>query len=190
MKTVIDSLYREVKSGADFGTVAQKASDDKSSAVNGGILPWFGSGSMMKDSVFKSAKGFHNVRFFRNDLQGKCDSLFYSDRDSVMRMYGLPVLWSDQQQISGEEIHVLINGLVGGLGVGHSKKESHQNASKMALKKLQEDEEFNEQVFLPKPEVSTDAEEAEVINESGDQTGELVSDPVVTTVQPEEQTTN
>lgn len=88
------------------------------------------------------------------------------------------------------QTHVLINGLVGGLGVGHSKKESHQNASKMALKKLQEDEEFNEQVFLPKPEVSTDTEEAEVINESEDQTGELVSDPVVTTVQPEEQTTN
>ncbi|MBP1639078.1 MAG: hypothetical protein H6Q17_661 [Bacteroidetes bacterium] len=61
--------------------------------------------AMMKDSVFNCAKGFHNVRFFRNDLQGKCDSLFYSDRDSVMRMYGVPVLWSDEQQISGEEIH-------------------------------------------------------------------------------------
>lgn len=61
--------------------------------------------SMLKDSTFNAAKGFHNVRFFRNDLQGKCDSLFYSARDSVMRMYGLPVLWSDEQQISGEEIH-------------------------------------------------------------------------------------
>jgi len=60
MKTVIDSLYREVKSGADFGTVAQKASDDKSSAVNGGILPWFGSGSMVKEfeeAAFALKKG-------------------------------------------------------------------------------------------------------------------------------------
>lgn len=62
--------------------------------------------SMLKDSVFNAAKAFHNVRFFRTDLQGKCDSLYYSARDSVMRMYGLPVLWSDDQQISGEEIHV------------------------------------------------------------------------------------
>ncbi|MDP4203896.1 MAG: OstA-like protein [Bacteroidota bacterium] len=61
--------------------------------------------AMLKDSTFKSAKGYHNVRFFRSDLQGKCDSIFYSDRDSVMRMYGQPVLWSDEQQISGEEIH-------------------------------------------------------------------------------------
>ena len=60
--------------------------------------------AMLKDSVFNSAKGFHNVRFFRSDLQGKCDSIYYSARDSVMRMYGLPVLWSDEQQISGEQI--------------------------------------------------------------------------------------
>jgi len=60
MKTVIDSLYREIKNGADFGSVAQKASDDKSSAANGGILPWFGSGSMVKefeDAAFALKKG-------------------------------------------------------------------------------------------------------------------------------------
>jgi lipopolysaccharide export system protein LptA len=60
---------------------------------------------LLKDSVFNAAKGYHNVRFFRSDLQGKCDSLFYTARDSVIQMYGLPVLWSDEQQISGEEIY-------------------------------------------------------------------------------------
>ena len=60
--------------------------------------------STKKDSTFNTAKAFHNVRFYRNDLQGKCDSLFYSERDSVMRMYGAPVVWSDEQQISGDEI--------------------------------------------------------------------------------------
>ncbi|MDP4203898.1 MAG: peptidylprolyl isomerase, partial [Bacteroidota bacterium] len=60
MKVVIDSLYREVKNGADFGALARKSSDDKSSAVNGGMLPWFGSGNMVKefeDAAFQLQKG-------------------------------------------------------------------------------------------------------------------------------------
>ena len=61
--------------------------------------------STQKDSIYNTARGYHNVRFFRSDLQGKCDSLFYSERDSVTRMYGAPVVWSDEQQMTGEEIH-------------------------------------------------------------------------------------
>jgi lipopolysaccharide export system protein LptA len=57
-----------------------------------------------KDSVYNTALGYHNVRIFRNDFQGVCDSIFYSERDSVMRMYGRPVIWSDDQQLNGEEI--------------------------------------------------------------------------------------
>lgn len=48
------------------------------------------------------------------------------------------------------QTRVLINGLEGGTGVGHSKKESHQNAAKMALKKLQEEAGFREQAMTPK----------------------------------------
>ena len=60
MKVVIDSLYNEVKNGADFGSVARKSSDDRSSAANGGILPWFGSGNMVRefeDAAFALKKG-------------------------------------------------------------------------------------------------------------------------------------
>jgi lipopolysaccharide export system protein LptA len=59
-----------------------------------------------QDSVFKTVTAFHNVRFFRNDFQGLCDSLFYSTRDSVLSFYDNPILWSDQQQISGEFIQL------------------------------------------------------------------------------------
>lgn len=64
------------------------------------------------------------------------------------------------------QTHVLVNGLVGGLGVGHSKKESHQNAAKVAMKKLQEDEDFIEQVLQPKPELQETEEEAELTTEN------------------------
>ncbi|HON02788.1 MAG: LPS-assembly protein LptD [Bacteroidetes bacterium ADurb.BinA395] len=57
-----------------------------------------------KDSVYNAARAYYNVRFFRNDLQGVCDSLYYSARDSVVRMYKEPVLWAEDFQITGDSI--------------------------------------------------------------------------------------
>jgi len=48
--------------------------------------------------------GFHNVRIFKSDMQGKCDSLSFSDADSTLTLYNKPILWSDQNQISGDTI--------------------------------------------------------------------------------------
>ncbi len=77
------------------------------------LVDWSGKDSMfvhadtlitIKDSIYNSAHGYYHVRIFRNDIQGLCDSLTYSARDSVMNMYGEPVLWSDNNQLSGEFI--------------------------------------------------------------------------------------
>lgn len=47
---------------------------------------------------------YHGVKFFKSDMQGKCDSLVYSFLDSTMRLYKLPVMWSDQNQLTGDEM--------------------------------------------------------------------------------------
>lgn len=47
---------------------------------------------------------YHRVRFYKKDLQGICDSLAYQMKDSVMRLYRDPVLWSDVHQLSAEKI--------------------------------------------------------------------------------------
>lgn len=57
-----------------------------------------------KDSIYDVARGINNVRIFRIDVQGICDSLTYSARDSVLNMHGDPVLWSDDNQLSGQFI--------------------------------------------------------------------------------------
>ncbi len=57
-----------------------------------------------KDSTFNIAKGYLNVRLYRNDIQGVCDSLIYNERDSVINMHGEPVLWAEENQLSGEFI--------------------------------------------------------------------------------------
>lgn len=48
--------------------------------------------------------GYPNVRFFRLDVQGKCDSMVYSMSDSVARLYHEPMMWSLWNQMSGEEL--------------------------------------------------------------------------------------
>lgn len=57
-----------------------------------------------KDSIYNAVNGFYHVRIFRNDVQGLCDSLYYSSRDSIVSMYHEPVLWSDNNQLSGDFI--------------------------------------------------------------------------------------
>lgn len=50
---------------------------------------------------------YHKVKFYKNDLQGKCDSLFYSVKDSTMRLFGQPILWSDENQLTADSIKVI-----------------------------------------------------------------------------------
>lgn len=59
-KAQIDSIYNVVKSGADFSDVAKRESEDPGSARNGGMLPWFSTGEMIKEfeqTAFSLANG-------------------------------------------------------------------------------------------------------------------------------------
>lgn len=49
VKQEIDAIYALLDQGADFAELAKNESDDKGSAVNGGQLPWFGSGRMVPE---------------------------------------------------------------------------------------------------------------------------------------------
>ena len=59
-----------------------------------------------QDTLYNHAKAWYNVRFYREDIQGLADSLFYSGRDSVLTLYREPVLWQENQQLSAEKITV------------------------------------------------------------------------------------
>ena len=53
---------------------------------------------------------FYNVRFFRNDVQGKCDSLHYIISDSTVYMRTEPVIWAENSQLSGDLIDIKVKG--------------------------------------------------------------------------------
>jgi len=52
---------------------------------------------------------YHNVKIFKSDLQGKCDSLHTDQSTGLTRMFKNPVLWSGKNQITGDSIHLISN---------------------------------------------------------------------------------
>ena len=61
------------------------------------------------DSVQREVYCYNHVRAYRNDLQAVCDSLVFHSKDSCMTMYKDPVVWTQENQLLGEEIKVYMN---------------------------------------------------------------------------------
>jgi hypothetical protein len=54
----------------------------------------------------RQLRAYYGVKVYKSDLQGICDSLFYSTTDSILRLYHKPVLWSGLNQLSAEYIEI------------------------------------------------------------------------------------
>jgi lipopolysaccharide export system protein LptA len=57
-----------------------------------------------KDSTNRYFEAFRHVRIFSDSLQAVCDSMFYSFKDSVFRLFDDPVIWSKGSQITGDTV--------------------------------------------------------------------------------------
>ena len=59
------------------------------------------------DTTLRYVIGFHHVRIFSDSLQAVCDSLYYSAKDSIFRLFYNPVAWgSGNYQITGDTMYV------------------------------------------------------------------------------------
>ncbi len=52
----------------------------------------------------KLVRAFHHVKFFRKDLQGRCDSMVYDSRDSTNTFYHDPIIWAQGNQMTARTI--------------------------------------------------------------------------------------
>ena len=55
---------------------------------------------------YRLMRAYHGCRIFSKSLQAKCDSLSYSFQDSVIRLYRIPVLWSEENQLTSDSMAV------------------------------------------------------------------------------------
>lgn len=53
--------------------------------------------------------GRRHVRFYKSDMQGRCDTMLYDMADSTIRMRVDPVLWTDESQMTGDHIDIRIS---------------------------------------------------------------------------------
>jgi peptidyl-prolyl cis-trans isomerase SurA len=80
--------YQQIMSGTDFGAVAKKFSDDKSTSDKGGVLPWFGVNRLLPEFIenidklkekddcsepFQTAYGWHIIKLVDRKTSGKFD---------------------------------------------------------------------------------------------------------------------
>ena len=60
------------------------------------------------DPIKKRLLAYHNVKIFKEDLQGIADSMEYRSADSTIYFYKDPVLWSEGNQMTADSIRMLI----------------------------------------------------------------------------------
>ena len=77
--------------------------------------------------------GFHHVKIFSDSLQAVSDSMYFSSVDSVFRLYQSPVVWSKENQITGDTMYLFtkkrkpdhLQVFEKGMAINHIEKENY-----------------------------------------------------------------
>ncbi len=109
-KMLITGNYGEFKKRAGFSFVTDSAQaimiDKKDSLFLHSDTLWI---HFNKKQNPEYMLAYHKMKFFRNDMQGMCDSLVYSFKDSTIFLYVSPVLWSEQNQLTADSVRIALS---------------------------------------------------------------------------------
>lgn len=54
-------------------------------------------------------RGYNNARFYKSDMNGKCDSIHSDEKRGLTQLIKKPVVWQGQNQMTGDIIHIIAN---------------------------------------------------------------------------------
>ncbi|MGV3461004.1 MAG: OstA-like protein [Flavobacterium sp.] len=54
-------------------------------------------------------RGYNNARFYKTDMNGKCDSIHSDEERGLTKLIKRPVVWQGQNQMTGDIIHIIAN---------------------------------------------------------------------------------
>lgn len=107
-----DFLYQESLHGIDSlnGSLTHFP-EDLTEVVDSVVTPKFRLVERTEEYVDSThvISAWPRVRMYRADIQGLCDSLVFTQVDSMVRMYHHPVVWSEDRQIFGNLIELHLN---------------------------------------------------------------------------------
>ena len=106
--SVIRGGYAEIFQQLDSAFVTNRAVavteiEKDSMYIHGDTLLVTGKG---KNRILRA---FHRVKFFKSNLSGKCDSIHSNQVTGLTQLYKNPVIWSEDNQITGDTIQLLSN---------------------------------------------------------------------------------
>jgi hypothetical protein len=52
-------------------------------------------------------RGYKDVRIYKNDMSGKCDSIHSEEKEGLTKMIGNPIIWNGNNQLTGKVIHLI-----------------------------------------------------------------------------------
>lgn len=65
--------------------------------------------SSVKDTAdLSTIKAYHHVKLLKGTMMGSADSLVFSDHDSLLKFFYQPILWQDQNQLTGDYMQALV----------------------------------------------------------------------------------
>ncbi len=98
--------YGYYKEEGDIGLITDSAmmveySQTDTTYIHGDTLYSYAQGEEEKMTL-----AYHNVRLYHNDFQAVCDSLTFFSGDSILHLMQMPIIWNNNQQITGDTIHL------------------------------------------------------------------------------------
>ncbi len=99
--------YHDEKANSSFATIrarAREVSENDTLHLHGDTIRTY----TLEDST-RVMIANPNVRFYRFNVQGICDSMSFVERDSMLNMYHHSIIWSGARQINGNEINIHFN---------------------------------------------------------------------------------
>lgn len=97
--------------------------------------------TIWQDTTYRQTRARYGVRLFGPDGQAVCDSMVYNGRDSINTLYGQPILWQENQQMSADIIvmHMRDSTLDHAVGTGNAiaiQQETDEYFNQMAGKEI------------------------------------------------------
>ncbi len=84
-----------------------------SKLVEKNIIDSSGGSEVIIDTVWidtvRTLYAYNHAKFYKNDMQGKADSIIYNFSDSTVNFYQEPVIWSNENQITADFIYFIMS---------------------------------------------------------------------------------
>ncbi|WP_046744214.1 OstA-like protein [Kordia zhangzhouensis] len=107
-KMVLKGHYGEIFKAKDSAFITKRAVaisliEEDSMYIHGDRLLVTGP---EKNRVIRAYK---NVKFFKTDMSGKCDSLFADNKSGITKLLRRPIMWNGDSQMTGDTIFLISN---------------------------------------------------------------------------------